>query len=99
MWARAPMLEVAPSAVAKLRGRAIARRLHAPCAVVVKMEGRITAGRLHAPCVAVRLLDRWLRRRWKDVEPQGGCTLPMRRFAFFTLRASLYDMCGLAPMS
>ena len=28
-----------------------------------KPRGRTTAGRLHAPCAAVRLLDRWLRRR------------------------------------
>jgi hypothetical protein len=31
--------------------------------VAAKPRGRTTAGRLHAPCAAVRLLDRWLRRR------------------------------------
>jgi hypothetical protein len=35
--------------------------------VAEKPRGRTTAGRLHAPCAAVRLLDRWLRRRWKGV--------------------------------
>jgi hypothetical protein len=44
MWAWAPMPEVEPPVAAKLRGRA-------------------TAGRLHAPCAAIRLIDRWLRRR------------------------------------
>jgi hypothetical protein len=35
--------------------------------VAAKLMGRATAGRLHAPCASVRLLDRWLRRRWKGV--------------------------------
>jgi hypothetical protein len=65
----------------------------------VKVEGRITGGRLHTPCTAVRLLDHWLRRRWEGVQPHGGCTLLVRRFTFFALRARLYDMWGLVPMS
>jgi hypothetical protein len=34
MWARAPMLGVGPPVAVKLRGRATAGRLHAPCVVV-----------------------------------------------------------------
>jgi hypothetical protein len=34
MWAWAPMLEVGPPVAAKLRGRATAGRLYAPCAAV-----------------------------------------------------------------
>jgi hypothetical protein len=35
--------------------------------VAAKLRGHATAGRLHASCVAVRLLGRWLQRRWKGV--------------------------------
>jgi hypothetical protein len=52
-----------------------ARRVHvmwawAPMPEVgpsVEAEGGTTVRRLHAPCAAVRLLNRWLRRRWKSI--------------------------------
>jgi hypothetical protein len=34
--------------------------------VAAKLRGRITMGRLYASCVAVRLFDRWLRRRCRS---------------------------------
>jgi hypothetical protein len=37
-----------------------------------KPRGHITAGRSHAPCASVRLLDRWLRRRWKGAHNRGA---------------------------
>jgi hypothetical protein len=55
------------------------------------MMGRLTAGRLHAPCTAVRLPVCRLPQKWRGEQLWGSCTL--------LLRASLYDMWGLAPMS